>query len=70
MRRDIILFIVLTLTLTASTWAESDPWGSGLVAHWPFDEGSGDMACDALDRSRCIQFFRTDDSIWVDGPAL
>ena len=43
---------------------------AGLVGWYPFDEGSGDQACDALDRSRCIRFMRTGPELWTDGPDL
>ena len=43
---------------------------AGLVGWIPFDEGTGDRACDALDRSRCMIFMRTGPDLWTDGPAL
>ncbi len=52
-------------TPTAVTGSES-----GLVGWYPFDEGSGTQACDALDRTRCMTFMRTGPELWTTGPVL
>lgn len=44
---------------------------AGLVGYFPFDEGTGNQACDVIDPSRCMTFERWDPSYWVaEGPTL
>jgi hypothetical protein len=42
-----------------------------LAGWFRFDEGSGDRACDSLDRARCMVLVRFRDDLWLDaGPVL
>lgn len=59
-------------TAELADWdAAVDGSESGLVGWIPFDERTGDRACDALDRSRCIVVRGTSASLWTSpGPPL
>lgn len=44
---------------------------ANLVGWFPFDEGMGTQACDAIDRGRCMDFVRTSPNLWSsDVPPL
>lgn len=64
--------VALDPALLRDAWDRAiDASAPGLAGWFPFDEGSGDRVCDALDRSRCMDLLEFRGDPWIaEGPPL